>query len=560
MRFATWVFATILITTFVGSVKAQTDQGGTTPIELSIVRIVTYANGTPISAGSGVITSANGVIFTNEHVVACGNDYVIEIIEDIEQINRPPVARYMATVVGAYPGLDFAILQINRKIDQATNQITSVLPGEISLPFIPPAEGIEVNRQNEVVVYGYPAIAGGVLQVSTGQITGIRDADIEGIGSVTVQYQTDALIAHGNSGGAAIIDGRYIGIPSAVNVDDTNSVGIIRPISTALAVARAITPVPPKCESEQAVEPTPEENTTPLANALVVMTFASATDALPGGDWETRQVYLLDTRSSNPPVSLTDCGLNWAPSWSPDGSKIVYASTCNQNGDNSNGDAEIWLMNADGSGKTQLTFTEDWEDSPHWSPDGQHLVYTLPDTTNYLPDIWIINIDGSNAHPLSAANTPGYEVYPSWSPNGKWIAFSYSEQDTGSSYKVCFAAADGSGSRSCPIDQGNANSIWDTGVSGWAPDSQSIIYRVNGGSLYIASIDGSNIQDLTGDIAGWKSNPFLSANGTTVFFNGGVQEESWRGKVYRMRSDGTDVQSITIANGSGWQPSFHEVP
>jgi hypothetical protein len=308
------------------TVQAQTVPSGQTPIELSVVRIVALVNGEPVGAGSGVITSANGVIFTNEHVVACGQDYLIEVIESIDQINRPPVARYLATLVGAYPGLDFAILQINRRIESNTNQVLGVLPGEVSLPFIPPAEGITVDRQDEVVIYGYPGIAGGVLQISTGQITGILDADIEELGTVTAEYQTDALIARGNSGGAAIIDGRFVGIPTAVNVDATNSVGIIRPITTALAVARAVSPIPPRCDNQA---PTTESQA--VANFLVTMTVSLT------NDWETdRQVYVQDTRTGQR-TQITNCGMNDTSSWSPDGRRIAYISDCN------NDDREIWI-------------------------------------------------------------------------------------------------------------------------------------------------------------------------------------------------------------------------
>ena len=47
------------------------------------------------------------------------------------------------------------------------------------------------------------------------------------------------------------------------------------------------------------------------------------------------------------------------PSWSADGSKILYSS-------NATGDAEIWVMEADGSNRTQVTFVPGFDSYPHW--------------------------------------------------------------------------------------------------------------------------------------------------------------------------------------------------
>lgn len=518
---------------------------------MSIVRIVALENGEPIGAGSGVITAANGVIYTNHHVVECSNDYLIEVIENSDQINRPPVPRYLATLVGAYPGLDFAILQINRRYDPTTQKTTSVLPGEIALPFIPAAEGTEVKQLDEVTIYGYPAIADGVLQISQGQVTGIRDRDFEDVGTVTVEYQTDALMSFGSSGGGAFIDGRYIGIPSGGRSDSNNTAGIIVPISTVLKIAREVppTPLPFPCQDDappSTSSPTPvAEN--PLPDALVAMTYGL------GGDWETRQVHIFDTRTGQR-TQLTDCKLSWAPSISPDGSKIVYLSTCD------NEDTEVWVMNIDGSSKTQLTRTAQWEDTPSWSPDGRQIVYSRWDASN---DIWIMNSDGSNARPLDTANTGDFEIYPTWSPDGRWISFFSSPQAENSTYRICFAAADGSGSRNCPIDPGAHNTIWDVGPIAWTADSQAVIYRaiVDGADhLIISALDGTNPRNLTSNVPGWHAFPFLSPDGATLFFNGGVAEEDFVGRIYRMRVDGSDIDHFTFAPDSGWQLSFFVLP
>jgi Tol biopolymer transport system component len=83
-------------------------------------------------------------------------------------------------------------------------------------------------------------------------------------------------------------------------------------------------------------------------------------------------------------------------------------------------------MNADGSNQTQLTFDAQPKDQvPDWSPDGSKIAY-LADTHGISDvvnpswgDIWVMNADGSNQHPITHNAT----VYgTAWSPDGSRIA------------------------------------------------------------------------------------------------------------------------------------------
>jgi len=56
------------------------------------------------------------------------------------------------------------------------------------------------------------------------------------------------------------------------------------------------------------------------------------------------------------------------PVWSPDGSKIAFAS-------NRDGNFEIYVMNADGTEQTRLTTDPGWKTNPAWSPDGKKLPF-----------------------------------------------------------------------------------------------------------------------------------------------------------------------------------------
>ncbi len=102
----------------------------------------------------------------------------------------------------------------------------------------------------------------------------------------------------------------------------------------------------------------------------------------------------------------------YQPSWSPDGMKIAYQTT-------QSGNPDVWVMRADGTGQTQLTFGEAWNYDAEWAPDNRKIAYVSEETGN--PDIWIMNVDGSIKEQLTTSLS--LEQQPAFSPDGEWIAY-----------------------------------------------------------------------------------------------------------------------------------------
>jgi WD40 repeat protein len=136
-------------------------------------------------------------------------------------------------------------------------------------------------------------------------------------------------------------------------------------------------------------------------------------------DSTTRDIYVIGS-DGNGLVRLTSGeGNNAYPAFSPDGGMIAFTS-------DRTGTWQVYVMNADGSGQTQLTFDAQPKDQvPDWSPDGREIAY-LADTHGVADtvspswgDIWVMNADGSEQHPLTSGATD-YGV--AWSPDGTRIA------------------------------------------------------------------------------------------------------------------------------------------
>jgi Tol biopolymer transport system component len=127
------------------------------------------------------------------------------------------------------------------------------------------------------------------------------------------------------------------------------------------------------------------------------------------------QIQLVDIDGSNE-RTLTAGSF---PSWSPNGQQLTF------NAPGVGGVGDIWVINADGTGLTNITQTP-WGDSrPDFSPNGQQIAYTSSRTGN--PEIWVMNSDGTN--PVQVTNHPAVDAAPDWSPNGRRILFQSMRDD-----------------------------------------------------------------------------------------------------------------------------------
>jgi len=102
------------------------------------------------------------------------------------------------------------------------------------------------------------------------------------------------------------------------------------------------------------------------------------------------------------------------PAWSPDGTRIAFASERDKN-------AEIYVMNADGSGVVRVTTNETWDGHPTWSPDGRRIAFVRTLCTDEpwggrcYQGVMVLGPTGSEVE-------VGVGEEPAWSPDGRQIA------------------------------------------------------------------------------------------------------------------------------------------
>jgi Tol biopolymer transport system component len=161
----------------------------------------------------------------------------------------------------------------------------------------------------------------------------------------------------------------------------------------------------------------------------------------PGGDWlptwspdgtrivftsdreathaEGYQLYLMNAEGSNPTRLTTHPDRNAkSASWSPDGSRIAFHSYC-----------DLIVMDADGSNWTILVESSEdlCGDFPTWAPDGHRIAFrnmTLPDHAPPVQhDIYVVNDDGSGLLKLATLTSEDWSRHVVWSPDGSQVAF-----------------------------------------------------------------------------------------------------------------------------------------
>lgn len=157
------------------------------------------------------------------------------------------------------------------------------------------------------------------------------------------------------------------------------------------------------------------------------------------------EIYTIDKNGGSPVRLTTSSALEVYPGWSPDGKQLAFVS-------DRFGKPQIFIMDANGGNIRRLTTSGSYNVNPRWSPKGDRIAYSRSQGGF---QIYSINPDGSGDTQLTSE---GNNENPTWSPDGRFIAFS-SKRSGGDGIYVM--RADGSAQTKVSIGKGSfSQPVW----------------------------------------------------------------------------------------------------
>ena len=275
----------------------------------------------------------------------------------------------------------------------------------------------------------------------------------------------------------------------------------------------------------------------PDGTRILFMTFREA--GVPG-----HNIGAMSSIGTDYTVLLRGGELNTA-AWSPNGQRIVFTRLTSSLGEPQG--SQIWVMNANGSGETRLTNDILFSEDPAWSPDGAQIAFARDGR------IFLMNADGSDQRVLTNPAAGERDEEARWSPDGTRLAFIR----VTSARNLWTINPGGSDLRRLTTFEYTGD-VFPGSIYGysWAPDGERLTFS-DFLDVYTVGDDASNPTNLTNSPAYVKFDPSWSPDGGSILYTAYVGPVT---DIFVVDVNSHHVTNLT--NGTGfdriaralWQP------
>lgn len=260
--------------------------------------------------------------------------------------------------------------------------------------------------------------------------------------------------------------------------------------------------------------------------------------------WFSGRIALADTNGANVRRLAAPVNVNGVD-WSPDGSELVF--------DGGDGDSlRLYVMRADGTGYRRLTRYAGPERHPAWSPDGSRIVYERSLLGGFL-DLYVTRVSDGETTRLTALPTGVNALTPTWSADGRKIAFSM--VGLALTGRLAVMDADGKNLRTLTGPDG-----WHMNGPAWSPDGRYIAASGTDATndmrsrLFLFDLNAGAVRQFLDSPSGvsHELSPAWSADGAWITFSSIRGQGSGGSRIYKVRPDGSGLTPLTPGGWDGW--------